>query len=131
MLFLLNEEMLDIGVPYETLAACGVRDSLRPPSIAQIIAGAQEAAFAGRGLEHAHETIRLTLAAQLGLTGRVNCALIVCPPKARSPREVAVRLALAPITTLAYLQDQRRMGRLTAMLINREVWRLAGGAPAA
>lgn len=131
MLFLLNEQVLDIGVPYETLAACGAPDSLRPPSMAQILAGAQDAAFAGRGLEHAHETIRLTLAARLGVTGRVNCALIYCPPKARSAREVAVRLALAPITTLSYLQDQQRMGRLNAALINREVWRLAGGAPAA
>ena len=130
MLFLLNEQVLDIGVPHETLEACGVKLPARLQGVAEAVAAGQEAAFAGNGLTQAHENVRLTVAARLGLTGRVNCALFLCPPKARSPREVAVRLGYAPITTLAYLAKQQDAGRLSPGLINREVW-LAAGAPAA
>jgi hypothetical protein len=91
----------------------------------------QDAAFAGRGLENAHPGIRRTLAALFAASGEANCGLFLYPKGANSAREVAVRLGMAPITTLAQLKSAQDGGRLTAEMINHHVWRVAGGEAAA
>jgi hypothetical protein len=131
MLFLLNEAVIDLGDPCETLRACGAGMVGRIPSLARLTRHGQEAAFAARDIAGAHENVQRALAALLVLTGEVNCALFLCPPKARSARDVAVRFALAPITTLAFLYSAQESGRLTPALINQNVWRLASAEPAA
>jgi hypothetical protein len=131
MLFLLNEDLIDLGDPLATLRACGVGEPRRAPSLSSLTVHGQEAAFAGRGLGAAHPDVRRALAALFALTGRLNCALFVCPQRAVSAREVAVRYALAPLTTLAFLHAAQQSGRLNAALINHHVWRLASQAPAA
>lgn len=130
MLILLNQEVLDVGDPMETLRECGVSD-LRVPTNARLAALGQDAAYAARGMEHAHPGIRRTLAAFFAMSGQVNCALFLCPPKMRSPREVAVRFGLAPITTLAFLLNAQESGKLTPALINQHVWQVAPGTAAA
>ena len=131
MLFLLNQELIDLGDPVEALQACGVADVMHLPSLAKMVSLGQDAAYAGNGMEGAHPSIRRTLAAMLAMTSQVNCALFLCPPKARSAREVAVRLGLAPITTLAFLASAQENGRLSPALINEQVWRVAGAVAAA
>jgi hypothetical protein len=91
----------------------------------------QDAAFLGRGLENAHPGIRRTLAALFAASGEANCGLFLFPQGANSAREVAVRLAMAPITTLALLKSAQDTGRLTAEMVNHHVWRVAGGEAAA
>ena len=131
MLFLLNQEVIDLGDPVETLRASGVADIMHLPSVAKLVQLGQDAAFAANGIEHAHEGIRRTLAAMLAMSGQANCALFLCPPKARSAREVAVRLGQAPLTTMAFLLSAQESGRLSATTINQHVWRVAGAEAAA
>jgi hypothetical protein len=127
MLVLLNQEIVDVGDPLETLIACGVADR-REPSVAKLVALGQDAAFAAGGLEHAHPGIKRTLAAYFAMSGTVNCALFLPPPRARSPRDVAVRLGFAPITTMAFLLTAQNSGKLTPSLINGHVWQVTGAA---
>ncbi|MES1199384.1 MAG: hypothetical protein ABUS48_05315 [Pseudomonadota bacterium] len=130
MLILLNQEVIDVGDPPTTLEALGLPDA-RPITLAKLVALGQDAAFAAGGMENAHPGIRQTLAAFMGLTGDANCALFLCPPRARSPRDVAVRLGYAPITTMVFLLSAQQSGRLNAALINAQVWRLADAPTAA
>jgi hypothetical protein len=131
MLFLLNEDLIDLGDPCETLRACGAGEVRRAPSLGRLTAHGPDVAFAAQGLSGAHPDVRRALAALFALTGRLNCALFVAPPEARSAREVAVRYALAPITTMAFLYSALQSGRLSAALINHHVWSLASEASAA
>lgn len=132
MLFLLNQELIDLGDPVEALQEAGVAGDLKHlPSIAKIVALGQDAAFAAQGIEQAHPGIRRTLAAMFALSGQVNCALFLNPAHPQSPRDVAVRLAQAPLTTMAFLLSAQETGRLTAAVINHHVWRVAGGVAAA
>jgi len=130
MLILLNQELIDVGDPVETLTSLGVAD-LRAPTLSKLVSLGQDAAFAAGGIENAHPGIKRTLAAYMGILGQVNCALFVCPPRMRTPRDVAVRMGHAPIMTMAYLLSAQECGRLTAAMINQQVWKLADGASAA
>lgn len=132
MLFLLNQEVIDLGDPVEALQEAGVAGDLaRMPTLAKIVALGQDAAFAAQGIEQAHPGIRRTLAALLGVSGEVNCALFLTTEKTVVARDVAVRLGQAPLTTMALLLSAQQSGRLTAQLINHHVWRVAGGVAAA
>jgi hypothetical protein len=130
MLVLLNQSVIDVGDPLETLKALRVTD-MNTPSMAKILRMGQDAAFAGRGLERAHGDLLRTLASYIALNGQANCALFLCPEKAKSARDVAVRFGLAPITTMAMLLFEQDAGRLTPTLINHYVWRVAQGPAAA
>lgn len=130
MLFLLNQTLIDVGDPMETLRELSVelKDN---PELTRLVALGQDAAFAGRGIENAHEGIRRTLAALFSISGRANCALFLCPDKALTARDVTYRLAMAPITTMAFLHSAQGAGQLNAALINQHVWRVAPGSQAA
>jgi hypothetical protein len=130
MLVLLNQAVIDVGDPLDMLQALRVSD-LRTPSMAKLQRMGQDAAFAGKGLERAHEAVLRTLASYIALNGQANCALFVCPDRAKSAREVAVRFGLAPITTMAMLLSEQQAGRLTPAIINHYVWRVAQGPAAA
>ncbi|HWA00144.1 MAG TPA: hypothetical protein VG841_07490 [Caulobacterales bacterium] len=130
MLVLLNLEMIDVGDPLATLRELGMAEA-RPIGAAKLVALGQEAAFSAGALENAHPAIRRALAAFMGLGGEANCALFLAPPGARTPRDVAVRLGLAPITTMAFLLSAQQAGKLNAAMINAQVWRLADAPNAA
>ena len=56
MLVLLNQAVIDVGDPFETLKALGVTD-LHTPSMGKLVQRmGQDAAFAGKGLENARMT---------------------------------------------------------------------------
>ncbi|MET0183323.1 MAG: hypothetical protein ABW199_10595 [Caulobacterales bacterium] len=131
MLFLLNDRVLDLGDPAETLQRIGTADPGRPPKMRAIIAMGQDAAFASANFQASHPDLALSIAAMVALISEANCALFVCPPRARSARQVGVQFAFAPLTTLAFLDDAQARGVLTAAMINGHVWRLAGRAGAA
>lgn len=130
MLVLLNQEVIDVGDPVTTLAELGL-PAAQPVSIAKIVALGQEAAFSAGGIENAHPAIRRTLAAFMGMGGEANCALFLCPPRARSPRDVAVRLGYAPLTTMVFLLSAQQSGKLNAGAVNAHVWRVADTSTAA
>lgn len=130
MLFLLNQAVIDVGDPIDTLQTLGV-ELKDQPNLTRLVELGQDAAFAGRGIENAHEGIRRTLAAMFTLTGQVNCALFLCGERMRARGDVTFRLGLAPITTMAFLHAAQEAGQLTATLINQHVWRVAPGHAAA
>jgi len=131
MLFLLNDRVLDLGEPVETLRRLGAADPARLPQPSAIVAMGQDAAFASANFAHGHPDLALSIAAMIALTSEANCALFVAPPRARSARQVGVQFAFAPLTTMAFLCDAQTRGALTAAMINTHVWRLAGRAGAA
>lgn len=131
MLFLLNDRVLDLGDPAETLLALGAGDPARLPPTRAIVAMGQEAAFASGDFAHGHRDLLRSLACLTTLALQANCALFVTPANAKSARQVGVQFAFAPLTTLAYLEGAQAAGRLGPALANRHVWRLAGRAGAA
>ncbi len=131
MLFLLNDHVLDLGDASATLLACGAGDPARLPGTRAVVALGQEAAFATHCFAHGHPDVAVSIACMLTLTMQANCALFVCPARARSAREVAVQFAFAPLTTLAYLADAQSQAKLSPAVINAHVWRLAGRSRAA
>lgn len=131
MLFLLNDRVLDLGDPAETLLALGAGDPARLPGTRAIIAMGQDAAFSTDSFATGHPNLWRGVACQIALAMQANCALFVAPPRARSAREVGVQFAFAPLTTLAFLESLQQGERLSPALVNAHVWRLAGRAGAA
>lgn len=131
MLFLLNDRVLDLGDPVETLLRIGTANPARLPTTRAIVAMGQDAAYASANFQVSHPDLATSIAAMIALASQANCALFVCPPKARSAREVGVQFAFAPLTTVAFLLDAQGKGPLTASMVNAHVWRLAGRAGAA
>lgn len=129
MLFLLNEEVLDIEDPWASARALQVNKA--PPALADVVGMGQMAAFGARGLENAHPDVRRMIASLFWTSGNVNCVLLLCPPEAVSARDVRVRLAYAPWTNMLALWEAQNKGELSPTLINAYVWRLAGGVAAA
>lgn len=129
MLFLLNEEILDIEDPWESARV--LKLGAAPPVLADVVGMGQMAAFGARGLENAHPEVRKMVASLLWSSGRVNCALLLCPAGAATAREVQVRLAYAPWTNMLTLWEEQLRGTLTPAMINGYVWRLAASVVAA
>lgn len=131
MLFLLNDRVLDLGDPAETLLALGAGDPARLPSTRAIIEIGQDAAVATQGFSIGHADVGRGVACLVALAIQANCALFVAPERVRSARQVGVQFAYAPLTTLAFLAGVQRGGRVSPALVNAHVWRLAGRAGAA
>lgn len=124
MLFLLNDTVLDLGVAGETFARVGGG----PPATARLghgVRAGQEAMFAAGAFTRAHPDVAFAVAAEIALASEANAALFVRPAKVKGPQDVAVRLASAPLTTLArLLAHQNRFGPDPAY-VNDQVWTLA------
>lgn len=125
MLFLLNHTILDLGDPAEALGAYGLDWVRKPLRLAEVVRLGQEMEFSAGGLAGAHHGVRRFLGALISAASDANCGLFIKPEAARSSREVAVRLASAPVTTLAGLYALQSGGGLDAARIDAEVWRLA------
>ncbi len=130
MLILLNQEVVDVADPLTTLQELGGTNIRGVPSVAQALMHGQDATFAAGGLENAHESVRMTLACLIALSGPANCGIFLFQAGLQSPRQVPVRLGEAPMDTLVYLLSLQQQGRLTPALVNRHVW-AAANAPAA
>lgn len=126
MLFLLNDTVLDLGVPGDAFARLG-RGSPLGARLGHAIRAGQEAMLAAGAFNRAHPDVAFAVAAEIALSSEANAALFVIPGGVKKPDEVAVRLASAPLTTLArLLAHQSRFGPDPA-LANQEVWTLAQG----
>ena len=131
MLVLLNKEVINVIDPVKVLKEAGVNVARTRISQTQIIHWGQEAAFAAGDLANANENVKLTLAAYFCAFSEANCALFLVPQGAKSPRQVAVKLAAAELTTLAWLKSLQDSGRLGAAVVNKTVWQVAGSNAAA
>lgn len=130
MLFLLNDQVLDLAEEVERVRA-ELTATRSPPSLFKAVTLGQHVMFAGYSFRLVHPSAALRVAALIAMASDANAALFVRPETARRPQDVAVRLAAAPLTTLAHLQQYQREGALTAAQANAHVWRLASGASAA
>lgn len=126
MLFLLNDAVLDLGVPADTLTRVGGPSAFKARLGAGVRAG-QEAIFAAGSFHDVHIDIAMKVAAEIAVTCEANAALFVRPERARSPAQVAVRLVSAPLTTLVAIQQHQARVGADPVFINDRVWNLAAG----
>ena len=130
MLFLLNDQVLNIGAEAEAVRAeYGPRR--RMPSLYQAVALGQQVMFAGGSFHEVHPSAALRVATLIALASEANAALFVRLINAAKPDDVAVRLASVPLTTLAWLEQHQPEGLLPPGMVNEHVWRLASSASAA
>lgn len=123
-MFLLNDTVLDLGLPGDTFARAGGGSPVAA-RLGHAIRAGQEAMFAAGAFTRAHPNVAFSVAAEIALASEANAALFVIPGRIRKPEEVAVRLASAPLTTLArILAHQNRVGPDPAF-VNEQVWNLA------
>ena len=130
MMFLLNDQILDVGQAVEVLRA-ELLASRRPATLYQAVKLGQQVMFAGGSFREVHVTAVHRVAAMIALCSEANAALFVRPPGAATPDLVQVRLAAVPLTTLSRLEQFQREGVLTPALVNTHVWSLASATSAA
>lgn len=124
MLFLLNDTVLDLGVPSDTLEKVGGPPVIRARLSAAVKAG-QEAIFSAGAFGAVHPDVALRVASEIAVSSEANAALFVRPHNARSPAQVAVRLVSAPLTTLVVIQQHQAFAGPDPAFINANVWNLA------
>lgn len=122
MLFLLNSQVLDIHEAIETLSVEAAVERRATPSLFSAVQLAQRAMFSAGSFEKADPAVVRRIAATIALSSEANVALFVVALNARSWRDVATRLASAPLTTMAHLWRLQKHGPLSAGVINRDVW---------
>jgi hypothetical protein len=130
MLFLLNNQVLDIGAETDAIRA-ELEGRRRQPSLFQAVSMGQQVIFAGGSFQAVHPTAALRVAALIALASEANAALFVSPAQVRGPDDVAVRLAAVPLTTLSWLAQHQHEEALAPGLVNQHVWNLASSASAA
>jgi hypothetical protein len=134
MLFLLNTEVLDLQAETEALTREAVEERRATPSLFRSVQLGQRVFFQTGGFQNADPRLVRRIAAAIGLSSEANAAIFMFPQVVvRSPRDVAVRLGAAPLTTMAYLWTLQKRGPLSAGVVNRDVWNQAVAeiAPAA
>lgn len=127
MLFLLNDEVLDLGSPEMRLRELmGVRapelERLGPRAVTSL---GQDIYFNLPDGAKPDMKARTTLACLIAITIEADAAVFVKPARAVNPQQVAVRMATLPITTLSFLESMQEANMLTARLINQTVWEQA------
>ncbi len=127
MLFLLNEQVLDLGLPELTLRELvGARaDKLGKLGPRAVMALGQDIYFNLPAGAQPDEKARTVLACLIAMTIEADAAVFVKAPRAVKPQQVAVRLATLPITTLSFLESMQAADMLSATLINQTVWEQA------
>ncbi len=130
MLFLLNDEVLSIAEDIQRLEE-SFRAERAAPSLFKAVTLGQQVIFAGGSFQNVHRTAVIRVAAMIAMTSEANAALFVRPDGATDPRQVGVRLAAAPLTTMARLAGFQRERPLTPAQVNAHVWSLAASASAA
>jgi hypothetical protein len=129
VLFLLNEKVLDLGLPEVCLRTSAGADAPRLerlPASAVVLMGREMYFRAGPGIPDGKA--RLILASLIALKSEADGALFVRGPEARRPQDVVARFVQLPITTMHYLESMQTAGSLTPAKINELVWRAASAA---
>jgi hypothetical protein len=122
MLFLLNDRVLDLGAPGETLQRLAGEQALQRLSGLKSLAETKHCVFQAGGADRLKDDERLRLSCLLAITTEANAAVFVVLPGASSAAQVASRLAKVGLTTLAWLDEMQNGGKLTPALINANVW---------
>lgn len=127
MLFLLNEQVLDLGAPELRLrelmgARAAQMERLAPRAVTEL---GQDIYFNVPDGTAPDMKARTVLSCLIAMTIEADAAVFVKPPRAANPQQVAVRMATLPITTLSFLESMQEAGELTAKLINQTVWQQA------
>ncbi|MEP7210351.1 MAG: hypothetical protein ABI740_05895 [Alphaproteobacteria bacterium] len=127
MLFLLNDEVLDIGDPentlVDTLGVIGVRHERL--SARDVIEMAQQIYFrTGRGRDPTRN-VRLAIASLCALKLEADAAMFIVPPDARTPDDVKFNSREAPLTMLAQMFAIQSAGGITPPLMKQTIWRSA------
>lgn len=124
LLFLLNEQVVDLDVPELRLRELvGQRaDKLERLGPRGVMALGQEIYFNVPDGGQPDQKARTVLSCLIAITIEADAAVFVKPARATRPQHVAVRLATLPITTLSFLQSMQDAGMLTPRLINQTVW---------
>jgi hypothetical protein len=130
VLFLLNDELLDLAEDIARLEDV-FRAERTVPTLFKAVTLGQQVIFAGGTFRSVHRSAVVRVATMIAMSSEANAALFVRPDGATDPRQVGVRLASAPLTTMARLADYQRERPLSPALINGHVWSLAGAASAA
>jgi hypothetical protein len=75
-------------------------------------------------LQHAHPERAIKLAALINSKQpTINAALFVAPAVGCKPAQVGVRFAALDLATIANLQRAQALGKLDAIVADKEVWR--------
>lgn len=121
MLFLLNDVVLTLDM--QAKPPLDVR-SLDALSFHALTSLAQEM-YAEEPLLHRRDRGRAQRLALLiaAKTPDINAALFAAPAKGCSPQAVAVRYASLSIEAMADLYNEQKMGSLTPVIADRQVWR--------
>jgi hypothetical protein len=121
MLFLLNDVVLMLNM--QSRPPLDVR-SLDALSCHALTSLAQEM-YAEEPLLHRRDRGRAQRLALLiaAKTPEINAALFAAPAKGCSPQAVAVRYASLSIEAMADLYNEQKMGSLTPVIADRQVWR--------
>jgi hypothetical protein len=122
MLFLLNQRVLDLSAPGETLQSLAGEDTLHQISGMQALTSAKAAVFNAGSVEQMTPQEQLKMACSLAIFTDANAVVLLVPQGARSPHHVASRLARVGLTTLAWLDEMQKDNRVTPAMINANVW---------
>lgn len=127
MLFLLNEQVIDLDVPAQTLRErVGERaDKLEKLTARAVMSLGQDMYFNLPNGKQPDEQARTVLACLVAMKIEADAALFVRPPNAQRPEDVAIRFATLPITTLSFLSMMQEVDMLTPRMINENVWEQA------
>lgn len=128
MLFLLNDQVLDLGDPQTCLdGSIGALSRVRPERLTPA-----RAALLGQAIyfgcppgTRPTTGARLALASLLALRTDANAAVFVRPDGARTEADVQYRLALVDLPVLAHLFVLQVGGVLDPRLVNESVWMTA------
>jgi hypothetical protein len=125
MLFLLNDQVIDLGDPGTTISE--KLSKLTPLPAAQItgqvaIQLGKALYFACQAGQRPNSDAQEALAALLLDRTEANALLIVRPPNANSLAEVQTRLANVDLPVLAHLHELQKRAPLTPALVNNCVW---------
>lgn len=127
MLFLLNDTVLDIGLPAETFARVSGAQ-LAAANLNKAIRMGQEVVFQAGSFQRLPVDMAIRVAAEIASTSEANAALFVRPDRCRSTSQVAVRLASVSLATLAVILYRQEKSGPDPAFINDQVWSLAGAA---
>jgi hypothetical protein len=127
MLFLLNDEVLDIGNPentlVDTLGVIGVRHERLSPR--DVIEMAQQIYFrTGRGRDPTRN-VRLAIASLCALKLEADAAMFIVPPDAGAPEDVKFSSKEAPMTMLAPMYAIQSGGEIAPPQMKQAIWRSA------
>ena len=127
MLFLLNDTVLDLGLPNLRLESLVGADAQRLQQLSgqEVVDLARRAFFDVGAGNMPDQRTSLTLASLIALRSQADAALFQRPYGARSPKDVLYRFVSMPLTTIHYLAALQQAGTLTRAKINETVWEAA------